>query len=172
MQNLFSYPLIVDELSGAVKKYHLIADERQRAYIAEVLKVNGVNEFEAFINVKSYKKEHLLKVWGKARAELLRTSVISLDEFSKIYEPEFELTFDTKLTPQDIKEMDFDFEDEVPDLVEDGKIDLAAIAMEQIALEMEDFPRKEGEVFNFKSEFDEETTHKANPFAALASLKK
>ena len=52
------------------------------------------------------------------------------------------------------------------------EIDLADIAMEQLALVLEDFPRKDGEVFEFESEFDEETTQKANPFAALAKLKK
>ena len=68
--------------------------------------------------------------------------------------------------------MEFAIDDEVPDIVENGQIDLAAIAMEQLALALDDFPRREGEVFEFKSEFDEETSAKQNPFAALAVLKK
>ena len=76
------------------------------------------------------------------------------------------------MTPQELREIEFDFEDDVPDIIINGKIDLAEIAMEQIALVIDDFPRKEGEVFEFKSEFDEETTQAMNPFAALAKLKK
>ena len=53
-----------------------------------------------------------------------------------------------------------------------GKIDLAEIAMEQIALVLDDFPRKDGETFQFTSEFDEETTKTTNPFAVLQKLKK
>ena len=68
--------------------------------------------------------------------------------------------------------LDEDMDAEVPDIVEDGKIDLAQIAIEQVALVMEDYPRKEGEVFEFVSEFDEETTKAQNPFSVLAKLKK
>ena len=44
--------------------------------------------------------------------------------------------------------------------------------MEQLALILEDFPRKEGEIFSFESEFDEETTLASNPFAVLKKIKK
>ena len=172
MQNLFSYPLVVDELTPSVKNYSLQANEAQREYIAEVLKVGRVLSFAADINVKSDKKEHLVRVWGSARSELELTSVVSLENFTKVYEPEFELTFDTKLQPSDLREMEFKFDEDVPDLVVGGIIDLAAVAMEQIALVIDDFPRREGEVFLFESEFDEETTQQANPFNVLSALKK
>ena len=61
---------------------------------------------------------------------------------------------------------------DVPDIVENGKIDLGQIAIEQVALVMEDYPRQDGEVFEFISEFDEETTKAQNPFSVLAKLKK
>ena len=99
-------------------------------------------------------------------------SVISLENFTKTYEPEFEINYDTQLSPKDLREMEFEFDDEVPDVIIDGKIDLAEIAMEQIALVIDDFPRQDGEVFEFESEFDEETTEKMNTFAVLATLKK
>lgn len=172
MQNLFSYPLIVEDLTAVVKKYSLEANKQERDYITEVLKVVGTKKFKANINVKFNKKEHLLKVWGKVEAELELMSVISLENFTKSYQPEFELTYDTKLTPKELKEIEFDFEDDVPDLIIDGQIDLAQIAMEQVALVIDDFPRKEGEFFEFKSEFSEETTEEQNPFAVLAKLKK
>ena len=76
------------------------------------------------------------------------------------------------LTEKDLHSMEFDFDDDVPDIVKEGKIDLAAIAMEQIAIVLDDFPRKEGETFQFASEFDEETTKLANPFSVLEKLKK
>jgi uncharacterized metal-binding protein YceD (DUF177 family) len=68
--------------------------------------------------------------------------------------------------------MEEDFEADIPDIMENGQIDLAAVAMEQLALVLDDFPRKDGEVFVFRSEFDEETTKRSNPFAVLKNLKK
>lgn len=172
MQNLFSYPLKIDDLSSAPRKYKLKAEGKQLDYITEVLKVVSTKKFEADLNVKLTSKEHILKVSGKVKAELELMSVISLENFVKTYEPEFEIIFDTELTPKELQEMNFEFEDDVPDVIINGEIDLAEIAMEQIALVIDDFPRREGEVFEFKSEFDEETTQKANPFAVLAKLKK
>ena len=59
MQNLFSYPLVVDELSAAEKKYHLHADDEELQYLKEVFKVESVRAFSAEIFVK-YKKKLFL----------------------------------------------------------------------------------------------------------------
>ena len=155
------------------KKYTLTASEKERAYLAEVLKVPSVKSFEAEIMLKMNRKEHRLDVWGKVRAELELQSVISLENFYRVYEPEFEMVFDTLMSYREQKELiDEDISADVPDIVENGKIDLAQIAVEQVALVMEDYPRREGEVFEFVSEFDEETTRAQNPFNVLAKLKK
>ena len=60
----------------------------------------------------------------------------------------------------------------MPDVVIGGQIDLGDIVIEQIALKLDDYPRKPGEVFCFESEFDEDDESANNPFAALAKLKK
>lgn len=172
MQNLFSYPLYIDEISGVERRYRLNADEKQRAYIAQVYKLPSVKSFTAMIKVKNDYKNHKLEVSGQADAELEQTSVISLENFIKPYHTDFRVVFDTQMTVGEFRNLDFDYDDEITDIIEDGKIDLAAIAMEQIALVIDDFPRQKNEVFEFKSEFDEETTKAANPFAVLAKLKK
>ena len=172
MQNLFSYPLYVEDMGSGAKLYKLEATTKQLAYITEGLKVDGVKSFKAEIEVKFSRKIHRIDVRGKVEAEVEQTSVVSLEKFSKIYNPEFSIFFDTELNLKQMREIEYEFDDDVPDLVENGQIDLAAIAMEQLALALDDFPRKDGEVFEFESEFDEETTQKTNPFAALSALKK
>lgn len=172
MQNLFSYPLIVDELTASEKKYHLHADEKELKYLKDVFKVESVRAFSAEIFLKYKKKEHRVDVWGKVDAEFELKSVISLENFYKTYSPEFSIYFDTVATPQDLKDFDFDIYDDEPYLLDNGKIDLGQIAIEQVALVMDDNPRKEGEEFHFQSEFDEETTEAGNPFNVLKKLKK
>ncbi len=172
MQNLFSFPLAIEDMGTGTKTYRLKADAKQLSYIAEILKVEGIDSFNAEIKVTFSRKLHRIDVSGFVEADVEQTSVISLEKFVKHYNPEFALFFDTELTEKQLHDMEFEVDDEVPDVVENGQIDLAAIAMEQLALALDDFPRREGEVFEFKSEFDEETTAKQNPFAALAALKK
>lgn len=172
MQNLFSFPLVVDELSPSEKKYTLKATADDFAYLAEILKVPSVKSFEAVIFTRHRKKEHSLDVWGKVNAELELQSVVSLEYFTKKYNAEFESLYDTKATLKDLKELDFDFEDDIPEVIIDGKIDLVDVAIEQIALLMEDNPRKPGEKFNYKCEFSEEDTQSLNPFSVLSKLKK
>lgn len=172
MQNLFSYPIVVDDLPSTERKYHLNADKQELDYLKGVLQVEDVRFFNAEIMIKLYKKEHRLDVWGRVDAELELKSVISLENFYKTYSPEFKISFDTKATLKEIKELEIDFNDDEPDVVVNGQIDLGQIAIEQVALVMEDNPRKEGEVFVFKSEFDDEDTESLNPFSVLKKLKK
>lgn len=172
MQNLFSFPLTLEDMGTGTKVYHLAAKPEQLPYITDILKVENILSFKAELEIKFNRKIHRIDINGFVDADVEQTSVISLEKFVKRYHPEFSLFFDTELTAGQLREMEFAIDDEVPDIVENGQIDLAAIAMEQLALALDDFPRREGEVFEFKSEFDEETTAKQNPFAALAALKK
>ncbi len=172
MQNFFSYPIVVDELGQNEQKYNLRAGAEDLRYLTEVFNVPSVESFSADIRLKLNNREHLLTVWGKVRSEMVLQSVVTLENFAKVYEPEFEIKFDTRMTYNQYRELEADIEDDIPDIIENGRIDLGQIAIEQVALVMEDYPRQEGEVFQFVSEFDEETTEKANPFSILAKLKK
>ena len=172
MQNLFSYPLKLEDMSSSTQKYTLKASSDELEYITEIMKVPSVKSFNAEIIVKLYKKEHLLEVKGIVDADVEQVSVISLESFVKKYHNEFSLKFDTKMTPKDLKEIDFEYDDELLDILDNGQVDIASIAMEHLALVLDDFPRKDGEEFSFVSEFDEETTEANNPFAVLKKLKK
>lgn len=172
MQNLFTYPLKLDDMSSSTQKYRLKADEKELKYITDVMKVPAVKSFVAEINVKLLKKEHVVTVEGFVDADVEQVSVISLENFTKHYHNDFSLKFDTKMTLADLKELDFEYDDDVLDILDNGQIDLASIAMEHLALVLDDFPRKDGEEFSFQSEFDEETTLANNPFAVLKKLKK
>ena len=172
MQNLFSYPLKLEDMSSSTQKYKLNANKQELDYVAEVMKVPSVKKFNAEINVRLLKKEHIVEVGGFVDADVEQISVISLENFIKPYHNEFSLRFDTKMTLKELKEIDFEYDDELLDILDNGQIDLAAIAMEHLALVLDDFPRKEGEEFSFKSEFDEETTEAANPFSILKKIKK
>lgn len=172
MQNFFSYQIKVDNLPNTEQHYRLKADEEDFKRIQEILKIPAVKSFSADIRLRLDHKTNILKLWGQAKADLVLQSVISLENFDKSYENDFELTYDTKATlkSQREEEEEISIDDDTPDVVINGVIDLSDIAIEQIALIMDDYPRKAGEKFEFKSEFSEEN-EKKNPFEVLKKLK-
>ena len=172
MQKDFSYPLNIDDLNQQEQHHKLKANNEQLKTLSDILQVEDVKNFEADIFLKLNLKQHTLNVWGTVKALLELKSVVSLENFEKDYAVDFKYCYDTKATYKDIKELEPSIYDDVPDIIEDGKIDLADIAIEQLALQIDDYPRKDGEKFEFVSEFDEETTNAANPFAVLKNLKK
>ena len=91
MQNLFSYPLKLEDMSSSTQKYILDANSKELEYITEVMKVPAVKKFKAEINVKLFKKEHLVEVKGVVDSDVEQVSVISLENFIKHYHNEFSL---------------------------------------------------------------------------------
>lgn len=104
------------------------------------------------------------------RADLGLISVISLEPFDRAYKTDFALTFDTNATYEQIRELDEDIEADIPDIVIGGRIDLGDIAIEQLALVMEDHPRQDGE--EFSPLIEDDAPLRENPFAILSKLKK
>jgi len=172
MQKNFSHILSVDDISNSEKLYKINANNQELELIAEILKVPEVKDFKADIYVKHQNKNTIIDVWGRVASLITRQSVISLEYFNKKYVSEFSLQFDTKLTENQVRELEEEGVENIPDVVVGGKIDLCQIAIEQIALELEDYPRKKGEVFSFSSEFSEEDDKRENPFKILEKLKK
>ena len=149
MQKDFSYPLKIEDLGQGEQNYTLKADKEQLEFIKDILQVPAVNSFEASIKLKFRKKLGELRVWGEVKSQIGQISVISLEEFNKEYKSSFEIVYDTNATYEQIREQDVDIMADVPDIVINGEINLADIAIEQIALVLDDYPRKEGEVYLF-----------------------
>ena len=172
MQKKFSYPLTVADLPQAEQHYRLRAEEADCRYLAEVLQLPAVNRLEADLRLKNNHAEGMLDVSGHVFAGIKLESVISLELFDQNYDFDFSLRFDTRATYASQREEAEDWTADLPDVVVGGKIDLADIVIEQIALRLDDYPRRPGEVFVFDSEFDDGTEDKHNPFDVLAKLKK
>lgn len=171
MQKEFSYPLVVSELPQSEQHYHLKATAENCRYIRDILQVPEVREVEAEIGLKNTHTTGILKIWGHIRAKLVLESVISLELFEQDYDFDFAYTYDTKATYASQREQAEDWTVDLPDVVEGDTIDLGDIVIEQIALKIDDYPRKPGEVFIFESEFDEKDTSN-RPFEVLSKLKK
>jgi len=172
MQKKFSYPIKIDELNQNQYHFEIIADKEEREDIKQILQVEDVRGLRGDIYLKYDKKNNLLRVWGSVSAVLILQSVISLENFKQKIKTPFELFFDTKATYKDIHDMENSINDEVPDIIEKGEINLADICIEQIALQLDDYPRAEGEEFYYETPDVHSYKGKENPFAILQKLKK
>lgn len=172
MQKNFSYPVKTDELNQNQYKYVIHADKDELEDITRILQVESVRRFHAEVYLKKFPKENLLKVWGTVEARIELKSVISLENFFNNMKVPFELNFDTVATYQDIRNADTGINDDVPDIIINNTINLADICIEQIALNLDDYPRAEGEKFDYSQYDNSEPEKKENPFAVLKKLKK
>ncbi len=171
MQKEFSLSLIVEDLPQTEQRYKMLANTDNLQYVAKILQIPEVKFLEADFVVKNNHRNSILNVSGHIKAELILQSVISLETFKQDYDFDFSTDFDTKATLDSQKAEDDDWDKEIPEIVVGGKIDLGDIAIEQIALKLDNYPRMTGETFNFKPEFDI-NEKQDNPFTALSKLKR
>lgn len=174
MQNKFSYPLKLEDISTHTKTYNITANADELQEIAQILKVPEIKSFKALINIKLDKPNHLVTLNGNLSSDVVQISVISLEPFTKNYNIDFKRIYDTTITPQEQQEMEnlSDINDDVPEAMENKQIDLAAITTEALALELDNFPRKKDEIFSFQPDFDIYEDKPESPFSVLNNLKK
>jgi uncharacterized metal-binding protein YceD (DUF177 family) len=157
----FSRPLEVARVPKLGSHEKLVADARECEALARRLKVPAVHGVSAALHVKAWRGGGY-KVSGEATIDLEQESVISLEAFRSQQTVEIERYFLDALASADADE-EHDIEP-----IPGGVIDLGEIVAETIALELDPYPRKPGEVFEAppEDEFSKQP-EKANPFKVL-----
>lgn len=157
-----SHPVRVDEIPPSGLELRLAPTESERTALAKFLDIPAVPDLGA--RFKLVRKGHRVHVDGEIIGEVIRTCVVSLDEFPMPLKEIIALVFDEKADPDaELSEEEAD----APEPLIDGVIDLGAILCEFAALGLDPYPKKPGAVFSFQDKGDIEE----NPFAALAALK-
>jgi uncharacterized metal-binding protein YceD (DUF177 family) len=168
----FSRPIALDRIGLKEKSYEIAADEKERAALAERLGIPAVKSFDATIRLRLTGSGGIVKLSGHIKAELTQICVVTLEPvptsvdegFTRIYSVEAgdEMT-------EVVIEID---EDDVPDPIENGHLDMGEAAAEHLALAMDPFPRAPGVAFDSPAEPEEEPELPRSPFAELAALRK
>ncbi|MEW6120978.1 MAG: DUF177 domain-containing protein [Pseudomonadota bacterium] len=107
------------------------------------------------------------RVTGRVMAEVRQVSIVSLEEFDTEVSEDVDVRFMPPSDAPPVPEEEVDPEIDPPDTIIDGAIDLGALVAEFLALGVDPYPRRPGEVFEPANE-DESG---ASPFAALSRLK-
>lgn len=148
----------------ADRRFKLAATPQECALIAKRLMIPGVGKLEGEISLTASKTE--LKAVGELHAELTRECVASLEEMAETVDEVFEVVFMRAVAGATAEAVEEEFEDwDAPEVHEGDVFDLGDFLIQQLALAMEPFPRKEGA----QSLVDQYGQDKSiSPFAVLA----
>lgn len=166
--------LAVESVPDAGLDMEVVANETERAALADAFGLVAVQQFEAGFHVRNQGPERYA-VSGVLHALVTQTCGVSLEPFEATVNAPIEVEFapcrqllgepaSRKMTlghaaalagPQDF-----------PDPIVDGQIDLGALAAEFLALDLDPYPRKPGVTFELGSAGGE-ASGTNSPFAVL-----
>lgn len=158
----FSDPVRLHQIGTGVTRT-LEPDEAARKRIARSLDLATLDAFTAEMELKPTEAGWRLK--GRVRAEAVQTCGLTLEPLPVVIDHRFTVGL-AEAAEEETDEIVIDLDDEAPDLVEEGRIDLGQYAVEQLALSLDPFPRKPGAEFVQPPEPTE-----ISPFSVLRGLK-
>ena len=159
----YSAPVRLHQVAGGVKRT-LEPDAAARARIVKALDLASLDAFTAEMELAPSAAGWRLS--GRVRASLAQTCGITLEPLPLEIDAPFSLTLAEAVEEEDADEIVITLDDESPDLIENGQIDLGQYAVEQLALQLDPFPRKPGAEFVQPPEPAE-----ISPFAVLKQLR-
>jgi uncharacterized metal-binding protein YceD (DUF177 family) len=159
--------LRLSELAHGPVSRHIAADAGTRGRLAAELGIDGLDRLEAELEVEPWLDG--AKVHGRLDAVVRQTCGVTLEPLESEIAQDFELKLlpegspNAPVGPADV--IDPDAEDP-PDLIAEDQIDIGAIVIEQLALEIDPFPRKPDAVFEAGPQ-----EQPPSPFAVLKDFK-
>lgn len=176
----FSYPVEVSTLPADGRTFALSASAEECADVARRLGLLKLDKLAASLYL-SRASGGFISISGHLNAEVVQACVVTLAPVPAQLQEPIEMTFmeDPDVPPgkkrgggEDLISVD---EDDPPELVDEGRIDLGELIVEQLVLALDPYPRAVGVSFGAKTwgaEGEEVPASGGNPFAALEKLKK
>jgi uncharacterized metal-binding protein YceD (DUF177 family) len=163
-------PIQVTDIPDGGRRFEIAADVQTRDAVAKVAGVLALPRLEAVLDLAPLDNGGV-RVTGMVSASAEQICVVTLDPMTSRIEERIDLVFvppGATVTERDIAMLGADNEGDPPETLEDGVIDLGAVATEFLVLGINPYPRKPGVSFEGSG-----ADHvRASPFAALAALKK
>jgi uncharacterized metal-binding protein YceD (DUF177 family) len=137
-----------------------------RGRIAAALDLVSLDSFVADVTLAANGQTGW-KLSGRVVADAVQSCGLTLEPLPAHIDARFNVSLTEALTSDsEIGEIDITMDDDTPDLIEDGQIDLGQYAVEQLALRLDPFPRKPGAEF-----VQPEEPVEISPFAVLKQLR-
>lgn len=170
MSTVLSYsdPIRLNEIGAGLQR-RLVPDEATRKRIARALDLASLDAFEADVTLAPAREGQGHAGWtlsGRVVASAVQTCGITLEPLPVEIDERFSVDLVEAAPVVEDEEIEIGVDDNAPDVIEDGRIDLGQYAVEQLALNLDPFPRKPGAEF-----VQPEEPAEISPFAVLKTLK-
>ncbi len=166
----FSRIVPLDQLDESGSECEIAANEAERAALAKRFGLLELGSLEARLSLRRERGSPLIKLAGRLTADLVQACVVSLEPVPERVEESFELLFTLEPAPE-TAEVHVEAEDEdIPEPVGPGGIDLGEAVAQQLSLAMNPYPRAEGASLE-RAEWGAEGGPQS-PFAVLERLKR
>ncbi|MGE0408683.1 MAG: DUF177 domain-containing protein [Amphiplicatus sp.] len=139
MTGVFSHLVRLDEIAVRPRRIELEADAEARAGIAKRLGVPSVERLAGTVSLRRLSDGVALQ--GALEAALTRICVASLDSMDEVIADSFDIRFGQAETPD---EATLDLDLDAPEPLPAEGLDLGEILIQQLALAMAAYPRKDG----------------------------
>ncbi|MEP0522252.1 MAG: DUF177 domain-containing protein [Hyphomicrobiales bacterium] len=182
-QGTWTYPIVAGDITNEAKDFNIRPDREDLPALAQALDVLSVQSVQASMTLHRTKKS--IRVRGEVKAVVVQNCVVSLEPVRQRLQEEIDRTYVASRDEVEhvFKNMNANREmmidpDEIdpPEVIENGRLDLAAIALEHMILGIDLYPRAKGVDVSSSlalagAAVSEEEIAKESPFAALAQLK-
>lgn len=170
MTGMESFPLQrmfnVADLKPEGSDFTVETTAQERAALADFLKLPSIRQLTGTFHLAGNSRQ--VAVNGSVHAVLEQVCSVSLDPFETELHEDIELIFrDSESIRQEAQERAGESDDDEPDELIDGQIDLGALTAEFLALGLDPYPRKPGVEFSY----NDGSPGIESPFAALSGLK-
>ncbi|MDI3471671.1 MAG: DUF177 domain-containing protein [Pseudolabrys sp.] len=159
----WSVPVSVADIPEDGRHYDLVADQEVRQAVAKISGLRALSKLDASFDLE--RRGDTVTVRGEVHADVGQTCVVTLDPIDTQVSEAVDLEF---VPPADDAVIPAKGGREPPEPLENGIVDLGAVATEFLILGLDPYPRKPGVEFSPPAAGDEAE----KPFAALAALKK
>jgi uncharacterized metal-binding protein YceD (DUF177 family) len=168
----FSRPIALDRIGVTEKSFSFDASPEECALLAKRLGIPAVGSLHTTLSVQLIERGRRVRLKGRVQADLTQICVVTLEPIATRVDEEFARQYtalDTRMPAEIVIDME---EDDPPEPILDGQIDMGEAAAEHLALAMDPFPRRPDAVFEAPPEVFHGEPPKVSPFELLALPRK
>ena len=166
----FSRPVEVEALGAEGAAFEIEANPEERGALARRFGLLGLDRLRAEVTVAPVSRR-LFRVNGRLEAEVVQSCVVTLEPVAGVVRESFSALFGeagpgaAALLPE--------AEEEVPEPIELGRIDIGEVAAQHLSLGLDPYPRRPGAAVPDQYVADPPGAEErgAGPFAGLAGLR-
>ncbi|WP_182085740.1 DUF177 domain-containing protein [Aureimonas sp. ME7] len=170
-------PVSVNRLPQNGMPVEFVADDAQRAALADHLDIVAVETLAVDLTVRRWKRDGIA-VDGRIRGQVVQACVVTLDPVPETVDEEVDLIFVpetsrlARIEPTSDGELHLDPEGrDIPETFRGDTIDLGPFIVELVGLSLDPYPRSPGVEFSEHDTDPDPSGGKVSPFAALGRLK-